>query len=514
MLTSILFLSNASASEIAILDVQGVAPKESYRLGNHLRAVIQDRAFGDNNVLTGAQVRHHSKLTSAKAKCASLSCAVAIGQHLDVDYVVYSFFNAKKEKLVLRVADVAEQQNIFYRNEEGSDDLYAAIQRFGNQAAKHALNLDATIHYADQSRKKRRSRSTKRLLRSSPSGAEVWINGEIVCETTPCTIDAEKGIHRADFVLDGHTTQSWYFTDKSRPFSAVLPERVGTLELQNKRRDLDVYVNGEKIGTTSTKNFSLPTGKHEVQLRNECAASETKTVNIRHDQSTEMKLEVDAIYTKLKVNANKGKRAIQRNVFVDNKFIGTSGKILDVRLCAKKIQVGERYTARLKLQEDKINVINLGAKKHKKRRASKDPITPIQWSSISGSRHTTSNANAVTEVSWCDVIYYANQASWHEGLGTAYQLPQGFTYNMSQRKCARLAPMVTLRPNGKGYRLPNYDEWVEIQDAYAAIQPANIDEWLWSEEGHNTQLIVDKEGEIDEVGAGSKNDSLSFRLIR
>ena len=138
----------------------------------------------------------------------------------------------------------------------------------------------------------------------------------------------------------------------------------------------------------------------------------------------------------------------------------------------------------------------------------------MQWSQISGNAHTTSNGNAITEVSWCDVIYYANQASWREGLRTAYRLPQGFSYNMSQRKCRQLAPLVRLRPDGQGYRLPNHEEWLDIQNAYAGMQPPNINEWLWSAEGYKKQIIVDEDGEIAKVNPGARNDSLGFRLIR
>ena len=106
MLTNILFLSRAFAGDIAVLDVQGLEAKESYRLGNHLRSVIQDKSFADNHVLSGAQLRNFAQLTGTSAKCSTLKCALSIGQEMHLEYVVYGSFNAKKDKITLRVADV------------------------------------------------------------------------------------------------------------------------------------------------------------------------------------------------------------------------------------------------------------------------------------------------------------------------------------------------------------------------------------------------------------------------
>ena len=143
--------------------------------------------------------------------------------------------------------------------------------------------------------------------------------------------------------------------------------------------------------------------------------------------------------TELQVNALRGKRKVRRHVFIDGEWAGTTNDKIEASVCAQKMTVGKNHTRRLKLAEDKLNVVNvnLSNKYGPQQHSEKRPVSPGLWAKVTGQSNTSSHANSITDVSWCDVIYYANQASYKEGLRAAYNLPKGFGYDMSKLKCAR-----------------------------------------------------------------------------
>jgi serine/threonine-protein kinase len=95
-------------------------------------------------------------------------------------------------------------------------------------------------------------------------------------------------------------------------------------------------------------------------------------------------------------------------------------------------------------------------------------VTQAQWETVMGSNPSAKEYSSVSllnpsypvqNVSWCDVVVFANKLSEKDGLTAAYNLPGGMSAVLEWEACNDLAPKVTVNAGGDGYRLPTEEEW-------------------------------------------------------
>ena len=132
-------------------------------------------------------------------------------------------------------------------------------------------------------------------FRSTPSGAQVYVNGRLVGRTPVDWDDGEPGAKvKVEYRLDGHGAES---------FSAALPAAGGvesfprTLEPRSavpgkvsvnvKSGWANVFIDGEKVDTTPLFNHALAPGKHSIRVVNEATGvDETRSVTVASGETS------------------------------------------------------------------------------------------------------------------------------------------------------------------------------------------------------------------------------------
>ncbi len=114
-----------------------------------------------------------------------------------------------------------------------------------------------------------RSQQVSVGFRTSPSGAQVWVNGRRVCSATPCSsffvdrasleIKVEKALHES-------TTKQVKVHRDMAPLEFTLTPHVGFLTVRSEPTGLEVRLDETVIGVTPVVKWEHPVGSYEVVL--------------------------------------------------------------------------------------------------------------------------------------------------------------------------------------------------------------------------------------------------------
>jgi hypothetical protein len=160
-------------------------------------------------------------------------------------------------------------------------------------------------------------------VRSSPQGAEVFVDGEFV-GYTPLNFGTRPGRHEVRVELSGYDT--YRETVIVRPGSTstidarlAQQRRTGTVAFDSEPRNADVYVDGRFVGTTPTGNISLDAGTYEARFRSPGYQDAYVTFEVRPGASQTVNARLRSQTGRLIVRANVG----GAQVFLDGSSVGT-----------------------------------------------------------------------------------------------------------------------------------------------------------------------------------------------
>ena len=109
---------------------------------------------------------------------------------------------------------------------------------------------------------------------STPSGAQVYVDGQLVGTTPMTNVRLAAGTHQARFVLDGAGEDTINFTVRAGSYqnvSGVLQAQQGTLELTGNVGGANVFIDGSRVGSIPNGSGrltfdNLSPGKHEITV--------------------------------------------------------------------------------------------------------------------------------------------------------------------------------------------------------------------------------------------------------
>ena len=132
-------------------------------------------------------------------------------------------------------------------------------------------------------------------FRSSPSGAQVYVNGRMI-GSTPVDWDGGQpgGSARVEYRMSGYNSASFSAklpgSGASESYSRSLKKRsavAGKVSVNVKPGWADVYIDGKKVDTTPLFNHALPPGKHTIRVANPATGlDETRSVTITSGETT------------------------------------------------------------------------------------------------------------------------------------------------------------------------------------------------------------------------------------
>lgn len=133
---------------------------------------------------------------------------------------------------------------------------------------------------------------------SNPSGAQVYIDGQLVGETPTGTVELAEGGHQARFVRPGYTDAYIDFTVGGSSYqvvSAELRAQTGSLDLEGTVAGALVFINGEQVGTLSNSTGTLlvedlPSGTHELAVVAPGYATYVGSFNVAPGQTTPLSI--------------------------------------------------------------------------------------------------------------------------------------------------------------------------------------------------------------------------------
>jgi hypothetical protein len=133
---------------------------------------------------------------------------------------------------------------------EGYETYEATITVTGGETREVRANLRA------------QQRTGRVVFESTPQGAEVYVNGQLIGTTPTAAVTLPEGTHQARFVSGGFDEVTVSFTVNpggTQRVSAELRAQVGALELQGNVGGAVVFLDGRRVGT-------LPSGTGRLTL--------------------------------------------------------------------------------------------------------------------------------------------------------------------------------------------------------------------------------------------------------
>ena len=180
-------------------------------------------------------------------------------------------------------------------------------------------------------------------IKSDPPGAKVKVKGITVCPQTPCEgVELRDGMTVFEFSKDRHESaqQSVSVRSGMRPIYAELKPLFGWFSASSEPADVEVVLDGEKIGVTPVTKFEVDPGRHKVEIGNDVYAVQWQEFSLTQGQHKEVSFALKARQGGLKVKAQtKDGQPIRGKVFIDDEELGNTGKFYAVNIGEHEVEV-------------------------------------------------------------------------------------------------------------------------------------------------------------------------------
>jgi thiol-disulfide isomerase/thioredoxin len=178
-------------------------------------------------------------------------------------------------------------------------------------------------------------------ISSQPSDAIVEVDGQVVCNVTPCKARVALGVRDISLKTAGYDTRTERMTLKSgQHIDWTLTSRVGTVSLTVKEPGLGVSVDGVPFTTTPTKPLRLEPGRHKIGISGRCYNTMEKTVAVERGGELSLTFTPEARVEEVRFDAySEGGVRVVGNVTADGIALGNTAQVLRVPICAEKVRI-------------------------------------------------------------------------------------------------------------------------------------------------------------------------------
>ena len=373
---------------------------------------------------------------------------------------------------------------------------------------------------------------------SAPSGAIVMLDGELLCQTTPCQRDIALGGHKVVMQKERYQKQvETLDLKKGEKISFQLTPDFGILNVSSSVSGMNILLDGKSIGKLPIRQKEVDKGSHILSIKDPCyvgkdynftiSAGQTKNVSDYPIQKRVSGVQVSVV--------DKDDNSKSAKVYVDGNYLGVSPLRETVPLCSKELVVefeGQKGKEVLELKEkqgSEIKIVLGGGssaasldgdgykamlipagtftmgctseqgsdcgsdeKPAHKVEISKDfylmesEVTQDLYQRVMGTNpsYFKGSNRPVEQVNWYDAVKFANKLSQQEGLEQCYAI-SGNNVKWSNKDC-------------NGWRLPTEAEWEYAArggQSYKYAGSNNMDSvgWYGSNSGDETHDVCGKQ---------------------
>jgi len=297
--------------------------------------------------------------------CDDEKCIAEIGGALGVDYIVAGDIGALGTRFIcnLKLIDITKAGTRNTVSEMVSGDVGAIVDLLPGMVSRllsitdvvggvrvvqggHSDPATVTEGVSGEQARSVAVTGTRNFvvkLSSNPDGAVAFLNGVLLCQSTPCSKAIAQGSHKLRIVKEMYRDYNAEITvnRNGQEVMAPLVPTFGFLDIRSDPSGIDVSVNGKPAGKTPLTGFKLPEGGAEVSLGNDCYYRKVVAVNIVSGQTRSINQPLQAregIVDLRAVDAESGDDIIAA-VLVNGRAIGETPFLGKVPVCVQEVVV-------------------------------------------------------------------------------------------------------------------------------------------------------------------------------
>ncbi len=174
---------------------------------------------------------------------------------------------------------------------------------------------------------------------SRPAGAVVIVDGNLVCEQTPCSRKFAAGPHEVSMQMKRHLgrTEQAVFA-RGLELDWELEPTFGLLTVSSQPEGLQVLLNGEAVGVTPLSRHPVDPGNYEVLVASPCHYDQGERVAVLARQERSVDVHLRPKVGGLQVDAkDPAGNDVEAELEVDGQPLGSSPGRFQVSVCARKL---------------------------------------------------------------------------------------------------------------------------------------------------------------------------------
>ncbi|MEC7984311.1 MAG: tetratricopeptide repeat protein [Myxococcota bacterium] len=385
------FPNVASAQiRLAVLEFRGVEVKES------LLRVLSDKVrSGVLHVSQGQQIRGEKLIIMTRENMQQVlqdqglsaedckgECEVQLAKNIGADYVISGELIRLDELYVLTVKMHETQDSNLLGSEtvetEQKRELLSGAQTLGSRIFQRALKLgDLSSMHSDslqtgfsggEDSDWNINPSQKKSIiqfESDPEGAAVLLNGNLICNSTPCSKAIDGGRYKVSIQKERYFPwEDTLVTGRTKRLLAELRPTFGYLQIPSNQSGIRLLLDGKQELTIPLQTLEIDAGLHKITVNDPCFQGPDYTFQLKAGRTERIEnYPIKARRSGIEVSVkDQDDNDLSASVMVDGQRIGISPGTFEVPLCSKEILVEfkeKQERQSLRLREKQVKKVDL-----------------------------------------------------------------------------------------------------------------------------------------------------------